>query len=120
MENDLYIKISSLTNKGRSILYFDYINKRGIYIGNIIITSDGKMEWYIIDKKYEKNIISAVKEINGFNSLNMLEYNDNQTNILRWENAWLFIENHGYHTNFYKNICFYEENDKGNRKRLSR
>lgn len=120
MKNDLYIKISSLTSEGRSILHLDFINKKGIYIGNIIISSDGQMEWYIIDKNYEENIISAVREINGYKSPNKLEYNDDKYNIVRWENAWLFINNHGYHINFYRNISLNEERDKARRKRLSR
>ena len=96
MRNDLQVKATALQHEtGRNEIYFDYFTKKGDFVGNIIVSSEGKIEWHIIDATYQDNILGAALYINGNDDVTRLDYESDDYNSGRWNRAKLFIRNSG-------------------------
>lgn len=99
MRNDLLLKITLIENNDVDELYFDYYNRLGVFVGNVIVTSQGKIEWHIINAAYQNNIFNIILYINGANTKKYLDYIEENLDTLRWIRAGEFITNNGLFIN---------------------
>ncbi len=96
MKNDIIVKATWIVNfDGNSKVYFDYFNREGNFVGNVIITEKGKMSWAIINANYKDNIINVVNYIMGINENRRLQDETADENDVRWYNMRMYIYTHG-------------------------
>ena len=107
MRNDMIVKATWVINeKGINEIYFDYVNKEGNYVGNIIVGENGSFEWHIIDMSYLDDIFKVIQFINGKPTIDRLENVMNDLDNNRWEKAKLYIKSNNlilnrYQANYY-------------------
>jgi len=95
MRNDVQVKATWITNfDGNSTIYFDYFNKNGDYIGDIIVTNKGKMSWYVIDATYKEDITYVINYIMGKTEERKLQDETKDEQILRWYNLRMYLYTH--------------------------
>ena len=101
MKNDMIVKVTWVINKEQiNEVYFDYLNKEGKYVGNIIVDEYGKASWYIMDAAYKDNINQTINYIMGNNEKRMLQYETKDLDVNRWLNTRRYIANQHLVLNF--------------------
>ena len=113
MRNDLIVKATWLINNdNQNEIYLDYFNKKGKYVGNIIVDEIGRLEWHIIDALYQEDLFAVINYINGNNDINRLEFKEKDLDISRWERLKLFIQQKSIILNRYSENRFSTPREK--------
>jgi hypothetical protein len=100
MKHYTVVKATWIANyDGDSKVYFDYFNKEGDFIGNIIVGEKGQISWYIIDATYKDDIIEVVNYLMGNNDNKRLQGEYNKENDIIWYNMRLYIHLHKIYLN---------------------
>ena len=90
-------------------IYFDFLDKNEKYLGNIVVSNKGELEWYIINPNYEYEIRDIVNFINGKKSIKRLEYVEPQMNPIRWARVQLLLEERNFFLNYRHNILYSDD-----------
>ena len=93
MRNDLMIKATWFVNKEKqNEIYFDYFNKEGNFVGNIIVGEIGTIEWHIIDANYQEDLFAVINYINDNKEVSRLDYKEKELDTKVWDRVKIFIQ----------------------------
>ena len=94
MRNDILLKTTWVVEDGINEIYYDFYNTDGKYVGNIIVTEQGKISWSLLDLNYEGNVGNVINYIIGKNDNRITSYEMNDNDPKRWDRAKIYIATH--------------------------
>ena len=112
MNNDLQIEVSWFMNENMAgELHFNYFDKEGNMVGNIIVDAFGNMRWEIFNLAYRDYLSSIINYIYVGDLNNNISFESKDMNGLRWTRARIYIEKHGLLINYHHPYEVFEENN---------
>ena len=111
MGNQIQIKVTCLTNENKKDeFHFDYYDCDGNLVGTIMVDETGKLEWSILNNKYENVVLDIVSTIFGFdfritNGINYINEGKEKVPI-RFQRAMDLINSRGLVVNYKQNKYF--------------
>jgi len=81
-------------------IYFDFYDKTFNFIGNIIVSEKGRIEWHVIDALYMNDILDIVCYFIGGNNNLLLDYKSKSMDLKIWKKAIVYIINSGLYLNY--------------------
>lgn len=94
MRNDINLKTTWVISDNESELYFEFYNINAKFVGNVIVSNNGKISWDIIDLNYEDNIKDLINYIMCNDNIKKAHYESNSEDKERWKNACMYIYLH--------------------------
>ena len=110
MRNDTLLKVTCTIDDNKTEkLDFEYFDKEGNFVGNIIVDSRGNLNWQVINGLYFETINPSIEYIIGEKNNNHFEYEMPNIDLSRWERALDMIDERNLHVNYSKEMNYENE-----------
>ena len=101
MRNDLQVKVTwTINDRDLDEIHFDFYNRRYEYIGDIIVSKNGNLEWHILNALYQDNFFVIIRKLNGINTIDYLDNVEKRRKPKRWNNVLQYIYDSGLYINY--------------------